>query len=101
MLCCQGFVSFAIFWIGWYGPKVLLHHDILLHVGNLDVASTKRLYQVTSSGDIILDGTLNRPLITDVTVPCEWQRRIEKKTCSKRQRRSSGDSITVNWLTPS
>jgi hypothetical protein len=57
-------VSVCFLLLGWYGPKKLKPSEEYLQ---------QRLipYQVLSSGDVILDLSLNYPVVDPPTVPCE------------------------------
>jgi hypothetical protein len=57
-------VSISFFLLGWFGPKYRLPSEEYLEEREIP-------YQILSTGDVVLDLSLNYPLIQPPTVPCE------------------------------
>jgi hypothetical protein len=61
----QAVVAMALGLLGWYGPR----HFISIQ-SEQDVAYEEIPYQTTAAGDVILDFSLNQPLVDPATIPC-------------------------------
>ena len=57
-------VSVTFFLVGWWGPKLMLPSEEYLQEREIP-------YQVLSTGDVILDLSLDNPLVQPPTVPCK------------------------------
>jgi hypothetical protein len=63
--------SLVVFWVGWRLPKAVMDRDESL-------LSRPPPYQVTAAGDVLLDFTLNQPLVDPPTISCTYPQRVEK-----------------------
>lgn len=66
--------SIFLFWLGAYGTTWFFWPSD----DNLRARNAQVPYQKTSSGDILLDFELNRPLIDPPTIPCKTKERNGK-----------------------
>jgi hypothetical protein len=51
--------------VGWYYPRYLIAQETT-------IASKPAPYQQTAAGDVILDFTLNEPVVDPPTIPCTY-----------------------------
>jgi hypothetical protein len=58
-------VSLAFSALGWYGPRYLIDHEE-------GIEKKQAPYQTTAAGDVILDFTLNQPLVDPPTISCTY-----------------------------
>jgi hypothetical protein len=58
-------VSLAFGVLGWYVPRYLIYHE-------QGIEKKQAPYQTTSAGDVILDFTLNQPLVDPPTISCTY-----------------------------
>jgi hypothetical protein len=67
-------IGILVLALGWYGPRYMVQPivSLLLRNGQDEGEATEPPYQMTKEGDVILDFSLNYPLVDPPMIPCTF-----------------------------